>query len=443
LVVRFTDASLRALPALDRAYTRSEPGDRGSGRLIVEVLPSGAKDFYYRYRKGGTDKQIKLGRFDTSGRAGITLKQARAKRDAHANTLRDHGDVKAHIAAEQRKKDDELRRGTLGDLCTAYVAHLKAQAKPSARTVELALKQHVERAHRALWKTPAAAITADEIRDVLAKMVKAGLTRQVNLVRAYLSAAFAWGAKADHDPRTVAAMGKRYGIKTNPLTVVPRIGEWDRAGDRALSDDELAAFWRSCEELPAAQRDCLRFLLALGGQRATQVLRAPWAAYDFENNALHLRDPKGRGGTRDHLLPLTPLALAQLTLMRAANTDAPCPFSSDGKTVLHLSTLSIAVTAISKTLRKEHRYEPFRFGDLRRTCETTLARLGVTKDVRAWLLSHGRSSDVQTKHYDRNTYLPEKRAALELWSAHLLAIQKPKSERGAKVLPMSRRGRPR
>jgi integrase len=75
--------------------------------------------------------------------------------------------------------------------------------------------------------------------------------------------------------------------------VVPRIGEWDRAGDRALSDDELAAFWRECETLPAARRDCLRFLLALGGQRASQVLRAPWDAYDFDTNVLHLRDTTG------------------------------------------------------------------------------------------------------------------------------------------------------
>ena len=62
-----------------------------------------------------------------------------------------------------------------------------------------------------------------------------------------------------------------------------------------------------------------------------------------------------------------------------------------------------------------------------------LARLGVSKDVRAWLLSHGRKSDVQEKHYDRNTYLPEKRTALEVWAAHLLAIQRPKGKRTASV----------
>src|SRR5204863_7959815 len=123
-------------------------------------------------------------------------------------------------------------------------------------------------------------------------------------------------------------------------------------------------------------------------------------------NVLHLRDAKGRGGARDHLLPLTDFALAQLAVMRQANGDAPGPFSYDGQTIVNLETLSKAVTAISKRLAERYKFATFRFGDLRRTWETTLARLGVSKDVRAWLLSHGRSSDVQTRHYDRNTYLP-------------------------------------
>ncbi|MNN75098.1 hypothetical protein D3C81_1913690 [compost metagenome] len=52
------------------------------------------------------------------------------------------------------------------------------------------------------------------------------------------------------------------------------------------------------------------------------------------------------------------------------------------------------------------------------TAETLLAHLGVTADVRAWLLSHGRSG-VQAKHYDRYSYLPEKQAALEQWGRYL------------------------
>jgi integrase len=223
--------------------------------------------------------------------------------------------------------------------------------------------------------------------------------------------------------------------------VVPRIGEWDRAGDRALSDDELAAFWRECETLPAARRDCLRFLLALGGQRASQVLRAPWDAYDFDTNVLHLRDTTGAaaGG----------IICYRLLIWRQHNDHEDGQLQSTGPlfirrgTTLRLETISKAVTAISTRLATQHQFPAFRFGDLRRTCETTLARLGVSKDVRAWLLSHRRSSAVQTKYYDRNTYLPEKKAALEAWAAHLLSIQRPRKNRGATVHSISGRKVPK
>lgn len=63
----------------------------------------------------------------------------------------------------------------------------------------------------------------------------------------------------------------------------------------------------------------------------------------------------------------------------------------------------------------------FVFRDLRRTCETQLASLGVNLETRAQLLSHGRSG-VQAKHYDRHTYIAEKRRALNKWARHLTRV---------------------
>jgi hypothetical protein len=71
-----------------------------------------------------------------------------------------------------------------------------------------------------------------------------------------------------------------------------------------------------------------------------------------------------------------------------------------------------AVTAISsKLVAAKAVSSPFTYGDLRRTAETTLAYLKVTKDIRAQLLSHGLGG-VQHRHYDRHAYKDEKIAAL-------------------------------
>jgi hypothetical protein len=67
---------------------------------------------------------------------------------------------------------------------------------------------------------------------------------------------------------------------------------------------------------------------------------------------------------------------------------------------------------------KAHPIPKFTFRDIRRTCETLLASIGVDRETRAQLLSHGRSG-VQAKHYDRYNYLAEKQAALVKWNCYL------------------------
>ncbi len=65
--------------------------------------------------------------------------------------------------------------------------------------------------------------------------------------------------------------------------------------------------------------------------------------------------------------------------------------------------------------------EQFDLRDVRRTCETMLAGMGISKDTRAQLLSHG-ISGVQSIHYDQHSYTDEKRAALVAWEARLTEI---------------------
>jgi integrase len=137
---------------------------------------------------------------------------------------------------------------------------------------------------------------------------------------------------------------------------------------------------------------------------------------------LLLRDSKGRGGSRDHLLPLTAFSLEQLKPLREVNGNGSPPFSSDGKRGLVVETLSDAVRGVSKRLKREQSIPKFGQRDLRRTAETMLQKMGIDREVRAHLLSHGRTKGVQGKHYERYDFLTEKRAALEKWARHLERI---------------------
>jgi len=136
---------------------------------------------------------------------------------------------------------------------------------------------------------------------------------------------------------------------------------------------------------------------------------------------LTLFDPKGsRQQPRRHVLPLTKEAVT--ILARRLKSEGAFVFSSDGKRALRLETISAIVTGIAAAMvgTKQAR-EAFTLRDLRRTAETMLAALGVSRDVRAQLQSHGLGG-VQARHYDRHDYMDEKRDALRAWERRLAQI---------------------
>lgn len=420
---KWTDAFIKSLRHEAKPYKLAEDAPRGAGRLVVRVQPNGTKEFFYRYRgrAGELDKTLALGRYDPAGRNGKTLAGIRDELRDRRETQRQTGDVKEHRRQAREREDTARRRGSLEQLLLAYAARLKAEGKPSHREALGIFHRNIIRPFPALAARKAADVSGDDVRLILAKMVKAGITRGVNKTRAYLGAAFSYGGEADHDPRTVAADGVLFGIKANPVSLVPVISEYERVLDRVLTDDELRLYWNGLDALPAVQAATLRFNLALACQRPTQLLRADWTAFDFTMGTLLLRDPKGRGASRDHLLPLTGLALEQLKPLRQMNGKEALPFSTNGKRRLSVDTLTGAVAEVSAELEKQ-KVPAFQQRDLRRTAETMLQRMGIDKEVRAHLLSHGRSQGVQGKHYERYDFLKEKRAALEKWARHLERI---------------------
>jgi integrase len=222
---------------------------------------------------------------------------------------------------------------------------------------------------------------------------------------------------------------------------LPALSEYSRALDRALTLPELRAFWRRLEAQPvSAARDFVACLLLLGGQRPAQLGRVTRADVDLTAGTITLHDPKGRArfaNPRPHVVPIVAQArpLIERRALLCAGADAPL-FSATGRVPLRMATATALVRELCRAMSAANELEhgPFALRDLRRTAETHMAALGVSKDVRAHLLSHG-VYGVQARHYDRHSYLPEKRAALELWARRLTG-----EEKGAVVTMARRRG---
>jgi integrase len=135
-------------------------------------------------------------------------------------------------------------------------------------------------------------------------------------------------------------------------------------------------------------------------------------------------------------LPITEAARKVLAPMldRAKALGTAWIFASDDEHRLAPETVTVEVRYVSASMFVAGEAKSdFQLRDLRRTCETQLAAMGVSRDLRARLLSHGLTG-VQHKHYDRHDYRDELRAVLERWTLRLTGAE------GA-VVPIGKRKR--
>lgn len=413
----------------------SDGGSRGAGRLVAKLSKAGVV-FYFAYFDAEDRRRFfPIGSFDWRGERGITLQKARDRAAELSRLYREEAkDLHAHFAAEEaarararkaaedaaKRADEVARRSTLRQLLDAYTAHLERLGKQAVGDARGIFNLHVYDAAPELAERRAAEIHVNEFVDLIGRLTEEGKGRTAAKLRSYLRAAYALAIKSKTDPAAPLAL-RAFGIEANPITSIGALSQFNRARDRTLSAEELRPFLARLDKLPqSVKRDALTLCLLLGGQRPTQLLRARPVDADVSAGTLTLYDPKGsRQQPRPHVLPLTKRATAIVRRAVAVNAEAPYLFTSDGKRGLRPETLSAAVAEIAADMVKaKEARERFELRDLRRTCETMLAALGVSSDVRAQLQSHGLGG-VQQRHYDRHGYMLEKRAALEKWQRHL------------------------
>jgi integrase len=433
--MKLTDRFLESIKATGKDQRFPDDGERGAGRLYFRVTQGGTKTWQYRYTAEGRKQvALALGGYDRKGENGLSLTQARS-RAAELSRCYQSGirDLKEHLEAKQEtikaereaakaaaaEVEARARRGSLKALLDLYLDNMEAQGKKSAGQTRSRLTRHVLTAWPQLVARPADEITPGEIADILRKMVNAGITRETNLVRAGLHAAYQLAMKAQHDPTITGDMG-HFMLQSNPVAGVPVVSKFNKARDRVLNWDELAAYLRRVEELNnPITRDALLLALYAGGQRIEQTIQLALRDIDSDAGTITLFDPKGRRQQpRVHVLPLTD-PMQEIITRRREQAVGEWLFSNNGKVPMRIETPSHAVTDICRAmLEAGEAAEQFQMSDIRRTCETKLAEMGVSLDLRAQIQSHGLSG-VQARHYDRHSYLPEKRRVLEAWAMKL------------------------
>lgn len=386
-----SDASIRSALRTARPRTLSDGGGRGQGRLVLVVRPMGghvAAEWYAQSWQRGRRALAKMGRYPD-----LSLSDARLR-----------------FAREYAGKDvakPRQRPGSVRDLFDGYVASLRARGAVSADDVKAKLDDMAEvlGADR-----PASSITEVDVVEAIRPIYERGSTSMADHVRGYVRSAFAWGIKSERDYRV--KVPARFHIRANPAEGIPT--EPKKAGTRWLSRDEYLAVWRWLESptTPLTPRYliALRVVMATGTRiREIASLRASqW------NSAERLITWEKTKNGRAHVLPVPAVAAELLDSLVPNEHGLLFPAVNDPAKPVTEEVLYSCIW------RARARMPVARFAnrDLRRTWKTLAGEAGLSKEDRDRLQNHGRW-DVATKHYDRWQYLPEKRAAVAVWSAWL------------------------
>lgn len=443
-----TDAEIRNLkPKFGKQYwVVDDSRSRGSGRLRVKVKESG-KEFYFTYYRYGKEKSVKLGVYKTKSNGGLTLIQAREKADRCSRLVRDGKDPKDVFKEEQRIEFERRRshdqRGSFQQLMDSYVSALEHDGKRTHKQVHYNFQHYVSKPFPIMASRKAAEITIADIRDIISRMIKKGITTHCNRLRSQLHAAFVHGLHADNDPMTYLERAVQFNLSSNPVSGIPVQRRWERVGQRTLTANELHHFLR---QLPGNKRIngrlvgsmslmmalYFKLVIASGGQRVEEVARWEWAWIDWNKKIIdippHGTKTGGKTG-RGHIVPLIKQALDCLSELKPITGHCRYVFAG-GRGGGYLDNERISGIAPSQSLRRfypvygmdqdnnEVLFEKFTPRDLRRTCKTLMGEAGISKELRDRVQNHA-MSDVSTIHYDRYDYLKEKRSAMAIWQDYL------------------------
>ncbi len=389
----FTDRFIKSLkPDPEREYMVTEA--RG---LAIRVRTHGTMSWIHVYTWNGKQRTFTLGRYPDRSLADARdlLEEVRQKV------------AKGENPHEERKATKTARADTVGKLGKKF---MKEHAIPKLK--EKTWREYQRELNVYIlpkWKNhPISEIAPADVRNLIKTVSEENGPIMANRVYSFVRKMFAFAQE-------------EYLREDNPAASVKRINS-EKSRDRILSESEIQGFWNGIEggAVPDEIRGVLKFALVTA-MRVGEIVEASWEYVDGKTLTL----PETKGGRR-HQVHLTDLAFEIAGTSKKSGLLFP---REDG--------LPIPVYDLSKYVRRHLEdlgaVEPWTPHDLRRTAGSKMTEIGISRLVVSKILNHSDGS--VTAVYDRTSYLPEMRKALERWSRYLRTMLG-KEETQEKVVPI-------
>jgi integrase len=336
--------------------------------------------YYVRYRHNGAQTVHSIGRHGP-----LTPDTARAKAKQLLGLVAGGTDPFAQTLAGEG----------FGAAIDRYLERRRPSFKPASfRQIQRYLRDHCAPLHYLRLDQ----IDRRKVAAVLGEIEKSSGPVARNRTRSALSAFFNWCVSEGL-------------LDANPVQGTAKANE-NGSRERVLTQEELKALWHNLGDDRFA--NIVRLLL-LTGQRRNEIGKLQWCEIDLPRKLIVL-SPDRTKNLRQNEVPLSRQALAILAHMPRRNTTdflfgkRGFPDWNGGKQELDQRT-GIA---------------PWRIHDLRRTCATGMAELGIQPHIIEAVLNHvsGHKAGV-AGIYNRARYEGEMRSALQRWADHLDQITGP------------------
>jgi integrase len=382
--VKLTKSVIDDLPIGTKDVVYWDLGYPGFG---VKVTPTGRKVFIVLYRTAGAGSRLRKYTIGPYGR--VTLHQARvAAQKVFAARLEGRD-----LATEKRNARRRMVADRVEDLLEAFIAQHVSQNRSARGTSQLLRRELRPWTNRSIHE-----ISKRDVIEVVSAVEQRGAPVAANKTLKAVRTFLHW------------CVGRAV-LDQSPAVGIP-LPTREIARDRVLNDDELAHVIMAARKIGGAYGGIVE-LLALTGQRREEAARCVWDEIDLEARIWTLPNQRTKNA-KPHIVHLSDEAVT--VLRRGGRHDGwvfslsgAHPFQDFGKGKRKLDTIS-GVTG-------------WKLHDLRRTCVSGMAGLGVAPHVADKILNHqtGTISGVAAV-YQRHQFLAERKEALEKWGEHVAQI---------------------
>ena len=393
------------MPLNDRQIRNAKPNEAGKkaklfdgGGLYLEVTPAGGKIFRLKYRIGGKEKTLTIGKYPA-----VSLSEAR---QAAENARRLLSDGQDPGAAKQQEKEERKAAAlnTFEHLSRQWhTANLRRWKENHAARVLRYLEAEV---FPAIGAMPIQEIRVTHIKALLDGIMTRGVHNTAEKIREWTAAVFDYAAMLEITESNPARILQQY-IPPKPATNRP-----------ALPREELTEFYRRL--IPADVEHSNRIgllLIMLVFVRNTELRGGRWEEIDFQAGTWTIPAERMKhektAPKPPHVIPLADWPLELLAELREITGHTPYLFPSRTKAEGFISENTLG--KIMNGMGYKGRATPHGF---RALASSILNEQGFNPDAIERQLAHVEEDRIRAA-YNRADYMDERREMMQWYSDYL------------------------